>query len=1000
MRTWIVGPTIAVALVLASAAVASAQGTGSIAGTVVDRETLKPLAGAQVFVPGTAPGTEITLRTSADGRFLLPGMRAGQTVVRVQFIGYAIATDTVSVSPGEVATTQFELQPQAVALDAVVVTGYGEQRRGDVTGAVASITADQFVQSPPRDAASLIAGKIAGLGVNTTSGHPAAGTEITLRGFGTLNASSSPLVIVDGVPGSLETVAPQDIAAFDVLKDASAAAIYGSRAANGVILITTKRQESDRPVFRYDGYVSAQTIYKMPDFLGAADYQRLADEGFTTPAGNTFEDVGYATDWRNEIMRPTPINHNHYLSVMGGSPGGTNYTASFTYESDQGMFQKSNNREVTGRVNIGHTMYDGRLSADLNMVTRWEDRFTGVNWNYMWRQATIRNPTDRVYDDNGDWQVRGTYFYTNPVQILNTYGGDFESRDLRLHGTVRFQPIDAFTLSVLGGTDRGQSIRGWWRSRDNPDVVGINRAGRNAGSDESQILEVTGTYYGAFGRHQVTLLGGYSYLDRVSEGFSAANERFPTDLFGYSSLEAGSGLPEGRAAINSGKSSFKTIGFFSRLNWDWQNRFLAMLSLRYEGDSRFGADHQWGVFPGVSVGWRLSEEGFVPSFINDLKLRGGYGVTGIAPSDPYRSLTTYNYGDTDESFPVGGQWVQGLEPAQNPNPDLRWERKSEYNLGLDFSLFDYRVAGAVDLYRRDTRDMLYWYDVPVPPFLFNNILANVGHMRNEGLEASLTYDVVRGANFRWQVNANWSTNKNRLLSLSDEVFEADDCFFDGHTGEPIQTSTHRTCIGEPIGNFYGFESVDISETGEWIVLDSLGNRVPYTEAGSEDRRILGNGVPDHYVAFNNSFRLGSFDLSVNMRGAFGQQILNFGRLYYENLNNTQYNMLRSAFDPVYGKQVLDFPLVYVSYYIEDGDYWKVDNATLGYTFDAGSLPGFMSSTLQSARLYAAGRNLLTLTGYKGMDPEVSVADDDAPGTDHRDQFPTTRVFTVGLNLTF
>jgi TonB-linked SusC/RagA family outer membrane protein len=994
MRAWIVGPAIAVALVLASASSAAAQGTGSVAGTVVDRETRQPLAGAQVSVVGTQARTFAT----SDGQFLLPGMPAGQVAVRAQLIGYATATQTVTVSPGGVVTTQFELQPQAVALEELVVTGYGRQQRGDVTGAVASISADQFVQSPPRDAASLIAGKIAGLGVNTTSGNPAAGTEITLRGFGTLNASTRPLVIVDGVPGSLETVAPQDIASVDVLKDASAAAIYGSRAANGVILITTKRQESDRPVFRYDAYTSFQTIYKMPDFLTAADYQRLAAEGFTTPAGNTFEDLTYATDWRSEIMRETPISQNHNLSMMGGSPGGTNYLASFTYEYGEGMFQKSNNREVTGRVNIGHSMYDGRLTADLNLVTRWEDRFTGVNWDYMWRQATIRNPTDRIYDDNGDWQVRGTYFYTNPVQMLNTYGGDFESRDLRLHGTVRFQPIDAFTLSVLGGTDRGQSIMGRWRTSDNPDNTGINWARRDADSDESQLLEVTGTYVGAFGGHQFTLLGGYSYLDRVEEGFWADNERFPTDLYGYSSLEAGSGLPQGFADMNSRKESYKTVGFFGRLNWDWNNRFLAMLSLRHEGDSRFGADHQWGVFPGVSVGWRLSEESFVPSFINDLKLRAGYGVTGIAPSDPYQSLITYDYDDT---FPVGGQWVQGLVPSQNPNPDLRWEKKAEYNLGLDFSMFDYRMAGSVDLYRRDTKDMLYRYDVPVPPYLYGSILANVGHMRNEGIEASLTYDVVRRANFRWQASANWSTNKNALLSLSDDVYQANECFYPGHTGEPIQTDTHRTCIGDPIGNFYGFESVDISEDGEWIVLDSLGNQVPYTDAVSNDRRVLGNGVPDHYVAFNNSFRLGNFDLSVNMRGAFGHQILNFGRLYYENLNNTQYNMLRSALDPVYGKEVLDYPLVYVSYYVEDGDYWKVDNATLGYTFHAGSLPAFMSSAVQSARIYLAGRNLLTLTGYKGMDPEVSVAGAGLnPGTDHRDQYPTTRVFTFGLNLTF
>ncbi len=974
---------------------AHAQEVGKVAGTVTDRATGAPLAGAQVTVAGTRLGAV----TDAAGGFALAGVPVGTVTVRARTIGYGLGEQTVSVAPGEATTADFKLQPQAVELEGVVVVGYGTQRREDITGAVASVTSEQFVQAPARDIASLVAGKVAGLTVNTPSGNPAAGTEILLRGFGTLNASTSPLVLVDGVPGDLKTIAPQDVASVNVLKDASAAAIYGSRAANGVILITTRRQESDRPVFRYDSYTSVQSIYKMPDFLTTADFRRLAADSFKTPAGNTFEDLGYATDWRRAVMRGTPVSYNHNLSVMGGTPAATNYTASLTYRSDEGLFQKSNNRQVTGRVNIGHSMYDGKLTADLNMVTKWETRFDGVDFNYLWRQATIRNPTDRIYDDNGDWQIRGTYFYTNPVQMLNTYGGDREGRDLRLHGTVRFRPVDQLTLSVLAGTDRGDTLAGSWRALDNPDLPGINSASRGASSYQSQVFEATGTYGGAFGGHRVTLLGGYSYLDRLDDNFSASNNRFPTDLYGYSSLESGAGLPQGLAAIFSGKSSYKTVGFFGRLNWDWNSRFLAMLSLRYEGDSRFGADHKWGLFPGVSLGWRLSQERFVPHFVSDLKLRAGYGVTGIAPNRPYLSLTTYAYAN---NFPVGGQWVPGLAPAQNPNPDLRWEKKAELNVGLDFSLFDYRLAGTLDLYRRDTRDMLYNYDVPVPPYLYGSMLANVGHMRNEGAEASLTYDVVRSARFHWQASANWSTNKNTLLSLSNQVYQADECWETGYTGEPIQTSTHRVCIGGPIGNFYGYQSVDISPTGEWIVLDSLGNRIPITQAKANDRRVLGNGVPKHYLAFNNSLRWGNLDLTVNMRGAFGFQILNFGRLYYENLNNTQYNMLRSAFDKVYGKQVLDYPLVYVSYYIEDGDYWKVDNATLGYTFQAGSLPRFLSSSVQSARIYVAGRNLLTLSGYKGMDPEVRTVTgtDLNPGVDARDQYPTTRLFTFGLNLTF
>ncbi|MCJ7627668.1 MAG: SusC/RagA family TonB-linked outer membrane protein, partial [Longimicrobiales bacterium] len=728
MRSWIVRLAIATVLMFLSSVAVSAQATGSVTGTLVDRETQQPLAGAQVFIPGSQFGT----LSNPEGRFLLINVPSGATTVRVELIGYASSEMTVTIGAGQAAVADFQLQPQAVALDELVVTGYGTQRREELTGAVSSVKAADFVQVPALDAASLVKGKIPGLVVNTTSGNPAAGQEISLRGIGTLSASASPLIIVDGVPGTLETVAPQDIESIDVLKDGSAAAVYGSRAANGVIFITTKKYDGGAASIRYNGYTSVQTIYKQLDILTASDFQRLAREGFQTPAGNTFEDLGYATDWQGEMMRDLPVAQSHNITLMGGA-GGTNYTASFSYESTQGIFKKSENNEMVGRVNIGHSMYDGKLTADLNMVTRWENRPTGVNYNYMWRQASIRNPTDRIYDDDGSWQTRGTYFYTNPMQMLGTSGGDYESRDLRLHGSVAFRPIDQLTFNLLTGTERGQSLTGNYRTLDNPDVPGINNAGMSTSSDESQIFELTGTYANVFGGHQVTVLGGYEYFDRLSENFSADNERFPTDLFGYSRLQAGTGLPEGLAGIDSGKSSFKTIGFFGRLNWDWDNRFLAMASIRYEGDSRFGEEYQWGVFPGVQLGWRLSEESFIQrfSFINDLKVRAGFGITGIAPSSPYQSLTTYRY---TGNYPVGGSWVQGLVPGQNPNPDLKWERKEEINLGMDFSVLDYRLAGSLDVYRRDTKDMLYNYDVPVPPFLYGNMLANVGHMRNEGIE--------------------------------------------------------------------------------------------------------------------------------------------------------------------------------------------------------------------------------------------------------------------------
>jgi outer membrane receptor protein involved in Fe transport len=425
-----------------------------------------------------------------------------------------------------------------------------------------------------------------------------------------------------------------------------------------------------------------------------------------------------------------------------------------------------------------------------------------------------------------------------------------------------------------------------------------------------------------------------------------------------------------------------------------------MVSARHEGNSRFGAGHKWGLFPGISAGWRLSEEGFVRDnlpWVNELRLRAGYGVTGVAPSQSYLSLTSYSYG---AQFPYEGSWVRGIGPARNPNPDLKWEEKREINVGLNFMMFDSRLAGSLDVYRRDTEDMLYNFSVPVPPNLTGSILANVGRMRNSGIEAELSYAVLDGPRVRWETSGNWSTTRNRLVSLSNQVYQANDFFNAGATGAPIQTYTHRVDVGGPIGNFYGWKAVDIDENGEWIVLDGDGAPIPIRDAGESDKHVLGNGIPKHFLAWNNMLQVGRFDLSVNMRGAFDYQVLNFLRMFYETPKVTLYNMLRSAYEPAFGKRPVNYEQAYISYYVEDGDYWKISNATLGVTVGP-QLLGPLARAISGARIYISGNNLLTLTGYKGLDPEVSFAGNPfTAGSDNRDGYPTTRTFTAGMTVTF
>ncbi len=992
MRVWFKCAGLMSALVLASASAVSAQATGSIMGAVTDRQTAAPVVGAHVSVVGT----NLAVLTTAEGRYVLPQVPVGEALVLVRAMGYASAQETVTVGADATATVSFELQPQAVALDELVVVGYGTQRREEITGSVSRVSREQFIEGPARSAASLVVGRIPGLVVVHSSGDPRSTPAIQLRGVSTIRGSASPLVLIDGIPGDLTTVSPQDIESIEVLRDGSAAAVYGSRAANGVLLITTRRHDGAAPTIRYEAYTAVETIYNRPDMLTADEYRALRQE-HALP----FPDEGYATDWIGELLR-TPVSQRHSVTVAGGGTD-TNYLGAVTYEDRQGIFRRSELERITGRLNVGHSMFDGRLHADFNLLTRIDTDFRGPSMGYIWRQAMIRNPMDRIRDENGAWQERTGYFYINPLGLLNEQHGQRELRQLRMHGVLTFRPIDNLRLSLLAGTSRGSNLDGSYRTMAHHSTVvgGENAwASRSTSSDLTQTLEMTGTYSDTWYGHNFTVLGGYTFLRNEDEFFNASNWDFPTDVFGYYQLQRGDAHERGQSSMSSGGGGDRTIGFFGRLNYDWNNRYLLMVSGRYEGDSRFGANHQWGWFPAIQAGWRVTEEDFIRDrlfWLSDLKLRVGFGVTGMAPTARYLHQASYSYG---ARFPFGGDWVQGLTPSRNPNPDLRWERKDETNVGMDFSLFDYRLFGSLDVYRRDTKDLLYSYSVPSPPFIFGSMLANVGRMRNQGIEADLTYDVIRRPGLRWSSNVNFSTNSNRLVSLTRDIYQLTNDWFTpaGHTGEPVQQWTHRVWIGERTGYFWGWESVDIDEQGRWIVLSADGEPISMDDAGLDDRRKIGNGTPRHYAAWNNTVRWGNVDLSSTMRGAFGFQILNHNRMFYEN-PRIQYNVLRSAFHDVYGKRTLDYDQHYVSYYIEDGDYWKVDNVTLGYTFDMSRLPGLLSDVVTNVRVYVSGRNLWTITGYKGLDPEVPQTGL-SPGNDFRDGYPTIRSWTFGMNLAF
>lgn len=964
---------------------AFAQQSLTLTGHVTE-ETGMPLEGISVRIQGTEDATS----TNAEGVFTIQ-YRAPAVLV-VSGLGFVAQEFRLN----QQTTLHVQLAYSEEALDEVVVVGYGTQRRSLVTSSIASVKSDDFVQGTVRDAAQLVQGKVAGLRITTPSGDPNATTQINLRGLNSINGSQNPLVLIDGIPGNIATVAPEDIESVDVLKDGSAAAIYGTRATAGVILITTRKNRSAEPrtSIEYNSYANVQTIFGKPDMMDGNDYRRLIAEG------HNYIDHGGETNWLDEVLQ-NPISHNHNLAFFGGNSR-TNFTGSLNYRNWEGIFLKTGQERLTLRADLNHDMFDGKLRTNIQLINQTSSSRQGGAGGWAWRQAMIRNPTDNIRDENNNWQERNLYMYDNPLGIIHETVNDQIFRETRFSGVLDYRPINDLSFKLLASRVQNNNLTGNHTTFDHVNTTKNNlngTASRSTYSNVENLLELTADYNKTIEKHHFTVLGGYSWQDNTYETFNAYNFDFPTDEYTYNRLEAGTALQRGMATMGSSKNKWQLAGFFGRVNYAWDDRYILTASVRREGSSRFGENYQWGTFPAVSVAWNLANEDFMQpvEFLSDFKLRGGFGVTGTIAAAPYMSQTSYNFEMGQGAF-INGQWVPGFVPARNFNPDLRWEKKEEWNVGLEFGLFNNRVNGALDYYTRNVKDLLYWFDVPTPPFLYGSMMLNAGEMRNSGFEALVNVKAVDNERVQWNTSLTFSTNENTLVNLSNDQFDVSSEFFNsGHTGEPIQVSTHRVQVGGAIGQYFVHKSVGVDEDGRWLVENRNGEVIPIADATPEDRQFYGNGIPKVLAGWNNSIKVGQFDAAINIRGAFGHQLLNMQRLYYENPVNKAYNVLKTAYDPVYGRQ-LNNDLVYVSHYIEDADYIKIDNVTLGYTLKPNIIRG-----ISNLRIYVSGLNLATFTGYKGIDPEaVSYAGDFtfAPGIDHRDKYPTTRTYTIGLNVSF
>ena len=950
----------------------------------------EPVIGASVVVKGNNTMGTIT---DFDGNFMLDVPT--KSVLVISYIGYV----TQEVPTAGKKSLEIILKEDTKTLDEVVVISYGTQRKGDVTSSVASVKADNFVKGAVKDVGQLIQGKVAGLAITNPNGDPTGSTQIRLRGTNTIGgANTAPLVLIDGIPGELGTVAPEDVESVDVLKDGSAAAIYGTRGTNGVILITTKQAKGvDINQVEYNGYVSTSLIAKKLDMLNADEFRTLYPD----------QDHGADTDWIDEISR-TPISHVHNLSLMGGNSK-TNYIANLNYASRQGIMKKSDFESFQGRIEVTHRMFDDKLKLKFGLFgkkNQMESTTSGGSFRgWVYGQATRRNPTDPVRNEDGTWNENVSKFeYENPLALLYEAEGNVKKTQLRYNGNIIYNPIKDLTLSAVFSYIRDNMNRGYGETLSHISALRDGLAGWSsvgAYTKMEKLMELTAQYNKEIGAHKFSVLGGYSYNETDFEELWIDNYGFQDDYFGgWHNIGIGSALKDGKANIGSKKTPTNLIGFFGRATYSFKNRYLLMGALRYEGASQlWGTDNAWGLFPSVSVGWRITEEAFMKNqkIFDDLKLRVGYGVTGSQPKDPFLGVAMLKYGSY--AF-VNGNWIQTIVPASNPNPDLKWEEKKETNIGLDFVSWGGRLSGSIDYYNRDVDGLIYEYGVPTPPNLYNKTMANGGTMRNRGVEVLVTVVPVQNKDFEWSTTGTFSLNSNKLISLSGSIFKSDYDYFNTGTVEYSGqvADSHRVQVGESIGNFYGFKVVDVDSEGRWIYEDRNGELVNYKDFthAPEDKHVIGNGLPKWYAGWNNTLRYKNFDLNVTMRGAFGFQIINGGRMNYENVKNSRFeNRLKSVNDLVFGKHTLS-PEVepeFNSYYVEDGDYWKIDNITLGYSF------GQVGKYIKSLRVYGSVLNALTITGYKGIDPEVST-DGLTPGYDTRDRYPSVRSFTFGVNVKF
>lgn len=973
-------------LLLTTAALSlQAQTRNQVSGRVTDAAG-EPLVGATVVVVGTTTGTT----TDIDGNYAINAPTAGQ--LKFSYIGYAEQT----VEIGTQSVINITLQDDSQVLKDVVVIGYGTMEKKSVTSSITSIKSDDLTAGMGGSTiATVLQGKVPGLTISGSS-SPNSSNGFQLRGVASINASQSPLVVIDGIPGGdMRALIQEDIESIDVLKDASAGAIYGTRAAGGVILITTKRAKQGRVSVNYTGEFSIESIRKYPDLLSSSEYVEYG----------LGEDYGSDTDWFKELTNELPFSQRHTVSLSGGTEAAQVYT-SFMAQDQKGIVIGDNRKDYSGRINARFNLFDGLVEVRANAQFREAER-DNRNSSGIFKMAFGLNPTIPLYDPENpsDYNVvgngiSGTSF--NPVAdiMLRTKNG--KDQWLLADATVKINLMKGLSLQGTVGIDKRQYQEYTYVSHDHKESIDNSRRGgasHKFSKDNRVSVEAYANYHRTFAEdHTLDVVAGYSFWQAGGESFSMSNYDFPVDGVGPWDMGVGSYLTDGRASMDSSKDPReRLLSLFGRANYSYKDRYMATVSFRREGSSKFGPNNRWGNFWAVSGGWRLSNEAFMRDirWIDDLKIRLGYGVTG---NNGFGNGYTTRMYTANDMWPTNGIWQPGYGSVRNINPDLKWEEKSELNVGFDFALFDNRLWGKFDLYYRQVNDMLYNVNAPMPPMVHDTVMKNIGSLENRGWEFELGGDIVRSKNFRYTSSVRLSHNKTRINRLGDDGFFLDEVTFPspGNPGTAVRLQN-----GLELGQFFIYKYAGLDENGKWLIYDKNNEIVPAIDGSTsnliaENKHFVGNAIPKVILSWDHTFKYKNWDLSVYLRSWLDYDVFSQVNMYYGLANDSQLNVLKSAYTR--NRNIKDEKIL-CDYWLDDGSFLKIDAINLGYTLDLRKWTRY----IQSAKLYLTIRDLAVFTNYNGLNPEIDI-NGLYPGfeyvNDTASMYPQTTRFTLGVQITF